>query len=85
MRKMKRIKNTEQLRSEQLRLLRERTRLEGDIREDWRGLRRAFDPAEYGREALVSGLSWLGRRIFPKKERPATFGRFGRTFSKKTK
>jgi len=61
---MKRIKNAEQLRSEQLRLLRERTRLEGNIREDWRALRHAFDPVEYGHEALVSGLGWLGRRIF---------------------
>jgi hypothetical protein len=63
---MNRIRSIAQLRTEQLRLARERRRLEDSIHKDWMGLRHAFDPAEYTREAFASGLNWLGHRIFKK-------------------
>jgi hypothetical protein len=82
---MNKIRSIAQLRSEQLRLSRERRGLEDHIRKDWKELRHTLDPAEYTREALFNGLGWLGRRIFQKEEPPKPFSRFGSIFSKKSK
>jgi len=82
---MNRIRSIAQLRSEQLRLARERRGLEDHIRKDWQEIRHAVDPTEYTREALFNGLSWLGRRIFRKEEPAKPLSRFGRIFSKKSK
>jgi hypothetical protein len=82
---MNKIRSIAQLRTEQLRLARERHGLEDHIRKDWREIRHGFDPAEYSREAIASGLHWLGRRLFQKKESSAPFARINRVFSKKTK
>jgi hypothetical protein len=82
---MNRIKSITQLRTEQLRLARERRGLEDNIRRDWRDIRHSFDPAEYTREALASGLHWLGRRLFQKEEPSKPFARINRIFSKRSK
>ena len=82
---MNKIRSIAQLRTEQLRLARERRGLEDDIRKDWQHIRHSFDPAEYSREALASGLHWLGRRLFQKEDPSKPFARFSRIFSKKTK
>jgi len=82
---MNKIRSIAQLRTEQLRLARERRGLEDNIRKDWKDIRHAFDPTEYTREALASGLHWLGRRLFQKEEPVKPFTRFSRIFSKKSK
>ena len=82
---MNKIRSTAQLRTEQLRLARERRGLEDNIRKDWKDIRHAFDPTEYTREALASGLHWLGRRLFQKEEPSTPFARLSRVFSKKKK
>jgi hypothetical protein len=82
---MNKIRSIAQLRSEQLRLARQRRGLEDNIRKDWKDIRHAFDPTEYTREALASGLHWLGRRLFQKEESSTPFSRLTRVFSKKKK
>jgi len=82
---MNKIRSIAQLRTEQLRLARERRGLEDHIRKDWQDIRHTFDPAEYTREALASGLHWLGRRLFQKDEPAKPFARLNRIFSKKSK
>lgn len=82
---MNKIRCIAQLRTEQLRLARKRRGLEDDIRKDWKGIRHAFDPTEYTREALASGLHWIGRRLFPKEEPSNPFTRLTRVLSKKKK
>jgi hypothetical protein len=73
---MKKIKRIAHLRYEQKKLARRQAGLEQAIREDWDDLRHHFEPAAYAKDAVFSGLAWLGQRLLP------TAGRFGRNGKK---
>jgi hypothetical protein len=62
---MKTIKRMSHLRNEKKRLHRRADDLERDLREDWRSIRRHFEPAGLAREALSSAVSLIGRKWFP--------------------
>ncbi|MDP4215616.1 MAG: hypothetical protein Q8927_05395 [Bacteroidota bacterium] len=59
---MKTIKRMSQLLNEQKRLHRRAEELEKDIRDDWRSIRRHFEPAGLAREALSSAVSVISRK-----------------------
>jgi hypothetical protein len=61
---MEKISHLEDLRSEQLRLVHRRYELEHHIRRDWEDLRHHFQGTSFARGALLSGINWLGRRLF---------------------
>lgn len=73
---MKKIKRIAQLRYEKKQLERRKTGLEKTIRRDWDDLRHNFEPAAYAKDAVFSGLNWLGQKLLP------VAGRFGRNRSK---
>lgn len=61
---MERIKSILQLRLEQEKLAHRRLLLEEDLRRDWKGLLHSFKPGAFARDALFSGLTWIGNHFF---------------------
>ena len=65
---MRRIKRISHLQLEKEQLAHRRADLERDINRDWDHLRHRFEPAGLARDAFFSGLTWIGRRLFPTEE-----------------
>lgn len=82
---MNKIRSIAQLRTEQLRLARERHNIEDNIRKDWNGLRHDFDPAALTREWLLSAAGRLGRRILSKEKPSGPLAQLGRILLKRSK
>jgi hypothetical protein len=66
---MKKIKHISDLRLEKKRLAHDKAVLEHDIQKDWEGLHHAFEPAVFARGAFFSGITWIGRHLFPTRDR----------------
>ncbi len=63
---MRKIRRISHLRKEQTRLQQRRAELEDALRNDWKTIRQTLQPATLAREALVSGVTWIGDQLLSK-------------------